>query len=813
VNALSLKGVTIRDFRSIRGTIFVPLDAPVVLIHAPNGAGKTSVMTAIELALTGQSATLRRTDAHYLQHLVHMDAVGSEITIKSRTAEADEVIHTVRLPSADGALGYLDPEASTFFSERCYLAQSTLSRLLEIYEASDTGTDSPLTRFVNELLRLDRYDALIDGLQALGDIRNVRKLVPEYGAAERLLESARNDVAENVAALGASADHVRELRLRIADLARQLGAPSALADPALVSDFDAWLASDSDDREFVRVAALRQEASVLSQRLLQLRAAATDSDASVAEGRAKQARDSADAWLKDAGARLETQIRALRDYFPDLPSVASTDPVLAFESAYIRVETELDRCNVVLEQDGAATTMAEVAQAAVQAAEARRALIDDQLAASASGDYAASLAAALASILPLVQGDDCPVCGRAFKEVSDQPLAAHISSELAGLTQHAQQLQALSAARLEALNDASVQGRRLAELRQKMLAVDQRAQLRSRSAHLVSALQSLGELRAEAQLGSGLLRGASEAQQLWSELREQTQGQVDIESSIRTLGSTVLAASADLAPAAALKSIEDALDAALASVRERVEVRTTAKNEVTQLRAALEAVRDRAAAEEKARTQVDDLERTLALVNERREAGRSVASAATESRTAIVREVFNDALNAVWRDLFVRLAPAEPFVPAFRIPADRMEAQVARLETVTRSGERSGSPGMMLSAGNLNTAALTLFLALHMSAPAQLPWLLLDDPVQSMDDVHIAQFAALLRTLSKEHTRHVIMAVHERALFEYLTLELSPAFPGDQLLTVELSRSPGAESTAEPTYYNWEIDVAFPAAS
>ena len=47
----------------------------------------------------------------------------------------------------------------------------------------------------------------------------------------------------------------------------------------------------------------------------------------------------------------------------------------------------------------------------------------------------------------------------------------------------------------------------------------------------------------------------------------------------------------------------------------------------------------------------------------------------------------------------------------------------------------------MLSAGNLNTAALTLFLALHLSVEEKLPWLVLDDPVQSMDELHIAQFA------------------------------------------------------------------------
>jgi exonuclease SbcC len=115
----------------------------------------------------------------------------------------------------------------------------------------------------------------------------------------------------------------------------------------------------------------------------------------------------------------------------------------------------------------------------------------------------------------------------------------------------------------------------------------------------------------------------------------------------------------------------------------------------------------------------------------------------------------------------------------------------------------------MLSAGNLNTAALTLFLALHLSVSTQLPWLTLDDPVQSMDEVHVSQFAALLRTLSKNHDRQIIIAVHDRALFDYLALELSPAFPDDQLLTLELGRSDSGASLVEPIFRIWEPDKAF----
>ena len=145
-----------------------------------------------------------------------------------------------------------------------------------------------------------------------------------------------------------------------------------------------------------------------------------------------------------------------------------------------------------------------------------------------------------------------------------------------------------------------------------------------------------------------------------------------------------------------------------------------------------------------------------------------------------------ESLNAVWRSVFTRLAPREPFVPVFGIPRTNRNSLELSIETVHTSGEPGGAPQMMLSAGNLNTAALSLFVALHLSVEPIVPCLVFDDPIQSMDEVHVSQFAGLIRMLAKKHDRQVIIAVHERELFQYLCLELSPAFEGDELITVEL---------------------------
>ena len=137
-----------------------------------------------------------------------------------------------------------------------------------------------------------------------------------------------------------------------------------------------------------------------------------------------------------------------------------------------------------------------------------------------------------------------------------------------------------------------------------------------------------------------------------------------------------------------------------------------------------------------------ELERRTASIAElerRRSVMREVRSEAEEARVSAVRRVFTNSLNRAWRDLFVRLAPEEPFVPIFKVP-DANRGVVATLETVHRDMKPGGPPAAMLSAGNLNTAALTLFLALNLLVERRSTVHFLDDQVQSMDEVHVAQF-------------------------------------------------------------------------
>lgn len=57
------------------------MDSPVVLIHGRNGAGKTSLLTAMELGLTGNLASLSRLDPQLREHLVHKEAVSEKASV------------------------------------------------------------------------------------------------------------------------------------------------------------------------------------------------------------------------------------------------------------------------------------------------------------------------------------------------------------------------------------------------------------------------------------------------------------------------------------------------------------------------------------------------------------------------------------------------------------------------------------------------------------------------------------------------------------------------------------------------------------
>lgn len=804
-----LTSLVVEDFRSIRGAQRISLDAPAVLIHGPNGTGKTSLLSAIEFGLTGAVASLGRFDPQYVEHLPHKLSASGACRVQIEATGLEAAVAEVR---GDGSRlwgkALLNGDLSRFFTERCYLPQAALGRLLEIYEHQDSRrTDSPLTRFVKELLGLEALDALIDGLHASGDVRRLREPAPSYWLARSDAAPAAKRVADAegtnkgaTAALVAAEQALRALLDGLAPPETPLNAPS------LAEHLEGL-----HDQAEARLGELARRRRDLNAAARQLADGAGDASGQrqISEAAASSTRTTLEVWENGPGAQLRNLFAVIRGRFPQLPESAS-DPEATHEAATSLVSTELARAQILSNADHAAEKALAEVQEALRQGRSRLATIEGELEQDKGANQ--DLAQALTAISSHLHHEACPVCGRDFSEVSETPLAAHVSEEVQRLISAAGRVESLVRDRAATVAAVTQAQRREGDLAAKRLAPEHRDANKLEIAELTEWKTSLATQQEVAVQGTSLQGQASAAARELSILNSRQAGisglRAELSQHAVALGRPTpledVPLQTVLAELTAFIQGEEAtahhLIDRLASIDTALEDLSLAGDTAAEATATLQTAKSRLST---ATAQREEAERRIVVAKD-------LANRAQALRTAKVKQVFSEELNSVWRELFIRLAPEEAFVPAFALPPSTGGSVEAVLETLYRSGGKGGNPRAMLSAGNLNTAALTLFLALNLSAKPVLPWLIIDDPVQSMDDVHIAQFAALLRTLKREG-RQVILAVHDRQLFDYLALELSPAFNGDRLITIELGRSADGMTTAQWTPTVFEPDRAFAA--
>jgi len=517
----SLSSVSISNFRSINGTITIPLNAPVILVHGPNGAGKTSMLSAIELALTGEISAMQRADPNYRAHLVHRGAENSRIIIDGAglsTSPTTRHENVIRTASVDGG-ALLSGDVSRFFSERCYLAQASLGQLLDIYQTANPREESALTRFVKELLRLDVLDALVEGLHPAGDVRNTRRLASAYVDADTKIQDIDKRIAETqnklTQLLNSAKERAALIRVNLSSLLQLSG--SAL-ESELQQEIETLLKRDDDEQSLIILSGYRRDLVSFRQRSLQLLDAPGSHDEAAAVVEEQVARGAAETWRTTIGRPIEVLIGELREIFPDLPSVASTDPNTAFRTAAARLESELQRCSRAVADDDAIGEQIEKLNQNVEQSRARIALADEQLA-SITGDVE-GLSRALASLIPHIHSDDCPVCGRDYHEVSSDPLVQRVSTQVARLADQADRLQGLGLSRANSVSEQSKAERERDSAMGKRLSQEMRGALKARVSQLSEAKRRLNDIAVSVDAGSSAIRHEAEAQSRLSEIRK-----------------------------------------------------------------------------------------------------------------------------------------------------------------------------------------------------------------------------------------------------------------------------------------------------
>jgi DNA repair protein SbcC/Rad50 len=790
-----LKTLYVKDFRSIDGEAIVSLDAPIVLIHGPNGAGKTSLLAALELALTGAVPSLSRAEPDYLAYLPHKDRPFGEVRLE--VLEDDGSIRDAAIKvTKSGIAGkpILGPDESHFFSDRSYLAQSTLGRLLELYQHAEKKSDSPLTKFVKELLGLDRMEAVIEGLSSAAHVSRLRAPVPAYWNAREDLPEQQQRAAELKQREGELVSNVaareKQLRERVTAIDSALSGQLVDLPTLLVA-----LSKDPEDASLVELARARRDVEISESSWSRANLGPIAVERQEIETADQTARTAFEAWTAQHGEPVEALLARAGALFVNVPVATESGYEERRRSLEDRAQSDLERVQRSLAAHETALRRLEELVQQVSQARTRIGRLDEQINAAAATNE--SLARVLAELSTYIHNDICPVCDRDYSEQSPMPLAAHIAAKVSAMVEHAGRLQSLAKDRSSSAASLATIERQATVAAGELLPELELDRLKRRAADLAEVSGQLNNISERMREGDRLRAAAAASARRKVALQNADQSALAMRGGLEDLAGRLGVA---IPEAAATGEFPSLLMSAIQAREEilvgRQRARRQAVEEVSSLETARKELEDLRSELHTLQLRVEKVAGRKAAADRLINSAKELVRQTREGRGRIVKRVFNDELNAVWRDLFIRLAPDEPFIPAFAVP-DVAGADIeAVLETHHRRGGKGGNPSAMLSAGNLNTAALTLFLALHLSVPTKLPWLVIDDPVQSMDEVHIAQFAALLRTLSKQMSRQVIIAVHERSLFDYLTLELSPAYEGDRLNIIELGRSGSGQTTS-----------------
>ncbi len=801
MSGLPLRSIYISDFRRLSGHRRFELDAPVVLIHGANGTGKTSVLAALELGLTGQIRSMRRQDSRYTAYLPHIGQEFATVRVEVDKAYAGGISReplTVGGSRIEGAPA-LDPASATFFSERCYLDQSSLGQLLELYQHTERGEESALARFVNELLGLEQLDALRSGLDPAGDWRRLKNLSELLEAASRAKDRADD-------ALDAQTTELERAKAQLSVARNDLLHALSELDLRPETDDDDALLNVANSAGNSRPSEVDEEdATNLFHQLVSLsgRADAVSGLGSTerlaeAHARVRELEVAYQAWQNDS----EPRVRTVGHEAESFGLLLDDDPFDALEREIRLAEQAIDRQSKLVELE------LPQAQAEYDGSRARLGVLAESLA--AAQEQAGHLVEGLVALRAYVTEDvdTCPVCDRDYGEVSKVHLSTHMDRKIAELTTQGERLRDLRAERDDVVAKVAQAELRIGQVEAEVLDHDRLLELQRRRDGLTGLRQSMLEVQPIVREGSQLQRNLEDARDLAARLEEAAVELRHVSAGVARLAEVLgHGLNANLPVDTSAQVLRSVAEERLAEVKahsRRVTAVALAEASFADAKRLVEQATQSVA---NAAQRRKHWEEGLAEARRRQSVARTVHRAAETARNEVVRHVFTESLNQLWQSVFARLAPREQYVPTFGDPSATRSALELSLQTVHVSGTVGGSPQIMLSAGNLNTAALSLFLALHLAVEPKLPCLVFDDPVQAMDEVHVAQFAGLIRMLSKHHKRQVVIAVHERELFEYLSLELSPAYEGDELLTIELGDRDDRDHS-QVTRHRWRPDLA-----
>lgn len=164
--------------------------------------------------------------------------------------------------------------------------------------------------------------------------------------------------------------------------------------------------------------------------------------------------------------------------------------------------------------------------------------------------------------------------------------------------------------------------------------------------------------------------------------------------------------------------------------------------------------------------------------------GEASANALRHGAARATEEIFKERfefIEPLMNDIYGRLDP-HPTFTKLNFEIERFRSKGTAMAAVTdEAAEIHANPLLVFSSAQANVVVLSAFLALGWAASKNgLPFVLMDDPLQSLDDVNVLGFADLVGQLRTE--KQVMLSTHEERFARLLEQKLSIGSSGKPLI-------------------------------
>jgi exonuclease SbcC len=186
------------------------------------------------------------------------------------------------------------------------------------------------------------------------------------------------------------------------------------------------------------------------------------------------------------------------------------------------------------------------------------------------------------------------------------------------------------------------------------------------------------------------------------------------------------------------------------------------------------------------RVDVGTREKSIASRIRTGDLAQNVIEGLREAASAVVEERLRE-INPLLQSIWARIDPHPAFrIVSFFAEVFRGKGQLSTIVSDPVENKKCELPACILSSSQVNALAVSVFLALNIGIPKPpLPVAILDDPLQSLDDVNLLGLVDLFRRTKDR--RQFLVSTHDAHFGGLLSRKLRPADENGRTLVIELN--------------------------